>query len=124
MTDVIGISPIRTTPENMRVIENETDQGRVYTMAVGNSFSPKNLSVTASADGLVTIRGGDAKGDGETYRVAQAFERSFKIPDDVSADHLSAMMRDGQVVIQMPKKSLVPPTTDAETGTKQEHGSE
>jgi len=93
----------------------ENEDGYVVSADVPG-LSREDVKVTLK-DGVLTIEGGkqhesDEKADNGahwTERHSGKFSRSFRVPDDVDADKVSAACKDGVLNVTLPKAEVAKP---------------
>lgn len=95
----------RTLPAHARVREEE---GRYVVELDVSDFRDGELEVEAIGP-IVTVRGEQiepAQDEGLAFRLRERFEESFRLPDDVDPDGLTAHYRHGLLEIHAPRRRL------------------
>lgn len=77
-------------------------------------------------DRLLSIKGekqSETESEGKTYYFSErrygAFQRSFRLPEDASADKIKATFKDGVLMISIPKRKALPTSDGRIKITKQ-----
>ena len=90
-------------------------------------MSKEDVKVRVSPDGVLTISGerkeerkeeDKERGWVRSERAYGSFSRSFRLPDDVEPDKISASVKDGQLSLELPKSEHREPPQPLEIPVK------
>lgn len=92
---------------------NISENEKAYQMEfLAPGFEKENFSIT-NKDGVLTVKGEIQKDENQAVNYTrkrfsiQSFERSFKIPENVDAEAISAKYTNGILVVELAKKEVV-----------------
>jgi HSP20 family molecular chaperone IbpA len=100
----MGLAPV--LPPDARV----TERTREYVISLPVlGFTPQELEVEI-ADHIVTIRGNQARtaGDNRSFKLHEKIEESFRLPDDVDTDDVTAFYTHRTIELHAPRVSARP----------------
>lgn len=98
--DIFGFDPLQTLNSNWAYEYDVTRTDNGYEVEVPvPGFKAQQVEVTFK-DGILSVNG---KNDRRT------FARSFTVPEDVDADHISARVSDGMLVVSLNRRPEAQP---------------